>query len=504
MYQFDTNFTSIPVSRGSCRIVMFALIDLLLEREDCKGPGYSSPLEAFKNGAREKLLYVVCVQPDLTKQDYLATVDVDPESPTYSQVIHRTYTGSVGDELHHSGWNVCSSCHDNPELKRNLLILPALHSAKIFAVDVGTNPRKPELHKVIDGAEMKSFNCAYPHTAHCLATGDIMISTMGDKNGNGKGDFVLVDAKTLKVKGTWTKGDKIAKFGYDFWYQPYYDVMIASEWGSPKSFTCGFRPEDIPNRDLYGVSLNVYKWSTRELQQVIDLGDEGCGPLEIRFLHDPKASQGFVGCAVEANIFRFYKASDDTWKAQKVIDIPAKTVKKDGEEFKLNGLMSDILLSLDDKYLYTSCWLHGDVRQYDVTDPEHPKLTGRIVLGGRVVNDDLTVIEDKEFQEMTQKPVYVKNKRLYGSPQMIQLSLDGKRLYVSSSLYSPWDKQIYPKMTEKGGWIVKLDVDIENGGLKLDPDFLIDFGCEPNGPVLPHEMRYPGGDCTSDIWLAKD
>lgn len=50
------------------------------------GPGYASPLDAFKNGPREQLLYVICVQPDQTKQDYLATVDVDPKSPTYSQV----------------------------------------------------------------------------------------------------------------------------------------------------------------------------------------------------------------------------------------------------------------------------------------------------------------------------------------------------------------------------------------------------------------------------------
>lgn len=39
-------------------------------------------------------------------------------------------------------------------------------------------------------------------------------------------------------------------------------------------------------------------------------------------------------------------------------------------------------------------------------------------------------------------PVFVKGKRLQGGPQMIQLSLDGKRLYVTSSLYSPWDKQV--------------------------------------------------------------
>ncbi|KAJ0178390.1 hypothetical protein K1T71_006213 [Dendrolimus kikuchii] len=401
----------------------------------CKGPGYASPLDAFKSGPREEILYVVCVQPDKSKQDYLATVDVDPKSPTYSQVIHRTYTGTNGDELHHSGWNVCSSCHDNPDLKRDLLIMPALNSSNVFCIDVGTDPRKPKLHKVIDGSEMRSFNCSFPHATHCLATGEIMISTMGDKDENGQGDFVLIDSKTLKVTGTWTKGNK-AKFGYDFWYQPYHDVMIASEWGTPKYFKT------------------------------------------------------------------FYKA-DETWKVDKVIDVAAKKVSKDGVESELNGLMTDILISLDDKYLYFSCWLQGDVRQYDISDPANPKLTGQIYLGGKIVNESLTVIEDKEFKAKI-KPVTIKGKQLYGGPQMLQLSLDGKRLYVSSSLYSSWDKQFYPKMIEEGGWIVKLDVDTANGGMKLDPDFLVHFGGEPDGPVLPHEMRYPGGDCTSDIWLVQE
>lgn len=48
-----------------------------------------------------------------------------------------------------------------------------------------------------------------------------------------------------------------------------------------------------------------------------------------------------------------------------------------------------------------------------------------------------------------------------------------------------------------------IDIDVENGGMKLNEDFFVDFGNEPYGPALPHEMRYPGGDCTSDIWLAR-
>ncbi|KOB52257.1 Selenium-binding protein 1, partial [Operophtera brumata] len=118
-------------------------------------------------------------------------------------------------------------------------------------------------------------------------------------------------------------------------------------------------------------------------------------------------------------------------------------------------LLSDILLSLDDKYLYFSCWLHGDVRQYDISDPAHPKLVSQVFLGGQVSNENLEVIEDKELKEPSE-PVILKGKRLYGAPQMLQLSLDGKRLY--------------------GGWIVKLDVDTEHGGMKLDPDFLEHMG----------------------------
>ena len=47
----------------------------------------------------------------------------------------------------------------------------------------------------------------------------------------------------------------------------------------------------------------------------------------------------------------------------------------------------------------------------------------------------------------------------------------------------------------------QIDCDPENGGMAINPDFIVDFGQEPNGPSRCHEARYPGGDCTSDIWL---
>lgn len=48
------------------------------------------------------------------------------------------------------------------------------------------------------------------------------------------------------------------------------------------------------------------------------------------------------------------------------------------EPFVLLGLITDIVISLDDKYLYFSNWLHGDIRQYDISDTKNPKLVGQV------------------------------------------------------------------------------------------------------------------------------
>ena len=85
----------------------------------CCGPGYASPVEA-RRAQPETILYTsaLYVGTGIQQPDYLATVDVDPTSPTYSQVIARTPMPHVGDELHHFGWNACSSCHGDETKSR--------------------------------------------------------------------------------------------------------------------------------------------------------------------------------------------------------------------------------------------------------------------------------------------------------------------------------------------------------------------------------------------------
>ena len=60
---------------------------------------------------------------------------------------------------------------------------------------------------------------------------------------------------------------------------------------------------------------------------------------------------------------------------------------------------------------------------------------------------------------------------------------------------------MYTVFFSHGSFLLLVDVDTKNGGLKLNNRFAIDFENEPEGPAFAHEVRYPGGDCTSDVWL---
>ncbi|CAA7405036.1 unnamed protein product [Spirodela intermedia] len=465
------------------------------------GPGYASPLAAME-GPREGLLYVTCVYngSGRGKPDYLATVDVDPTSPTYSTVIHRLPVPYVGDELHHSGWNACSSCHGDPSVARKFLILPSLLSSRIYVINTADDPRAPSLHKVVQPEEIEEkTGLAFPHTSHCLASSDILISCLGDKDGNAKGSgFLLLDSD-FKVKGRWEKPGHSPLFGYDFWYQPRHQTMISSSWGAPEAFSKGFDLQHVAD-GLYGRHLSVYSWPGGELKQTLDLGASGLLPLETRFLHDPAKDTGFVGSALSSNMIRFFKTSDGSWSHEVVISVKPLKVKN-WILPEMPGLITDFLISLDDRFLYFVNWLHGDIRQYNIEDPSKPVLTGQVWVGGLIRKGADVSAVDEEGKETQFEVPEVKGNRLRGGPQMIQLSLDGKRLYVTNSLFSVWDRQFYPELVQEGAHMLQLDVNTEEGGLAVNPDFFVDFGLEPEGPSLAHEMRYPGGDCTSDIWI---
>ncbi|KAG9300653.1 hypothetical protein G9A89_023451 [Geosiphon pyriformis] len=444
------------------------------------GPGYASPEAAIK-AEPEKVLYVVALYTGtgIEEPDYFATVDVDPDSPNYSHVIHRLPMPYIGDELHHFGWNSCSSCHGDPSKSRRFAVIPGQRSSRIYIVDT-VDKKAPKLHKVIEPEEIREkTHLTAPHTVHCLPDGHVMISMLGDSEGNGPGGFLLLD-KNFDIAGRWERQTDGMRFNYDFWYQPRHNVMVSSEWAAPKTYYPGFDLNDV-EADKYGHHIHFWDWSTREIIQSFDLGKEGLIPLELRFHHNPNSDHGFVAAALSSTIWHWYKRNDG-WEIEKVIEIAP--VEVEGRPIPVSALITDILISISDRYIYLSNWLHGDIRQYDISNPAHPKLTGQVWCGG-----------------LLGKGGEVQGHKLAGGPQMLQLSLDGKRLYVTNSLLSSWDNQFYPDLSKTGSYMLQIDCDTENGGLTINENFYIDFGEEPAGPARAHEMHYPGGDSTSDIWV---
>jgi selenium-binding protein 1 len=431
--------------------------------------GYASPKDALA-APPEQFVYVVALHTGtgVGEPDLLAVVDVNPDSEEYGRIVHRTPMPGKDDELHHYGWQVCSSaCHTS--LEREHLVVPGFRSSRIHIVNV-SEPRRPAIAKVIEGDEIKrKTGLSAPHTVHCMPGDVVVVSMLGDRNGDAPGGFAVLDAKNFDVLGRWENASDGVQFMYDFWYQPRKNAMITSEWAAPNTFQDGFNLDDVA-AGKYGHSIHFWDLSEKRVTQSIDLGQEGMIPLEVRWQHDPGSDTGFVGAALSSAIFRWHR-EDGEWKVQKVIQVEPKEVA--GWPFPVPGLITDLVLSMDDRFLYFSDWLHGDLRQYDVSDPANPKLTGQVWLGGVLGQPSAG------------------GRKLDAGPQMLQLSMDGRRLYVTNSLYSTWDNQFYPGMKS---WMLKLDCN-PAGGMTLDERFYVDFGT-----ARGHEIHLPGGDCTTEIF----
>ena len=148
---------------------------------------------------------------------------------------------------------------------------------------------------------------------------NVVVSMLGDADGNGAGGFAVLDAQTFEVKGRWENGGEKPPFNYDFWYQPRKNVLVSSEFGEPNAYEKGFDIADV-EAGRYGQRLHFWDLAERQLEQTVDLGEQGLLPLEVRWLHDPEAEQGFVGAALSSIIWRFHRANGG-FQAEPVIEV---------------------------------------------------------------------------------------------------------------------------------------------------------------------------------------
>jgi hypothetical protein len=99
------------------------------------------------------------------KPDFLAVVDAEE-----GRIIHELAMPNVGDELHHFGWNRCSSACHGPD--RSHLIVPGMRSSRIHVLNVADDPRRPRIETVIEPPELveKTGYTARTRSTACRAT----------------------------------------------------------------------------------------------------------------------------------------------------------------------------------------------------------------------------------------------------------------------------------------------------------------------------------------------
>lgn len=209
--------------------------------------------------------------------------------------------------------------------------------------------------------------------------------------------------------------------------------MITSEWGTPRQVENGLIPEELL-ANKYGHCLHFFDMKKRRNIQTID--EQYQMVLELRPAHDPARQHGFVGVVISTedlsgSIWCWYK-DGDRFAVKKVLDIPAEPCDDvDLLPDLLKGfkavppLITDIDLTVDDKYLFVSCFGQGRSIMLDVSDPLNVAQVGEIRVGG--------IVTRAPHPKRPDTP-------LLGAPQMVEVSRDGTRVYWTNSLYGAWDE----------------------------------------------------------------
>lgn len=299
----------------------------------------------------------------------------------------------------------------------------SLFSSRIFVIDVASNPAKPKLEKVL---ELKDEKLAFagPHSPYALP-GRMLLSFLSGKDGGlpaGLAEFTN-DGKLVRQLDL----PKDAPYMYDVAIKPDLNRMVTSSFTPMNNYK-----KPLGEMDLKGFGKELLVWDFRE-RKVLHKLTAGAAPLECRWSLKDKANHGFTNCALDDSIWVWEGSDDGSYSARKLC-----TTGK---------LPADLRQSPDDRFLYVSCFVSKEIQQWDVSDLKNPKLTSTVVPGVQ--------------------------------PNMMHVTGDGKRMYVTNSLLSTMDYS--------NNFWVRL-VHIGPDGMKMDPFFNIDLTKLPTGPARGHDM----------------
>src|SRR5438309_1023781 len=228
----------------------------------------------------EELAYVVTLNVGTDgnqRPDALNVIDLNSASSNYAKRVGRLEMPNVGDELHHFGWNACSSAlcpwAPHPHVERRYFLVPGLKSSRIHVVDVKDDPRAPKLVKVIEADELhRRTGYSRPHTIHCGPDG-LYVSALGAPDGGGPGGVLILDHESFDPRGQWEIDRGPQQLAYDVWWNIGYDTLLTSEWGTPSMVEDGVQAELLLGGQS-GHHLHLRDLKRRRHQQAIHPGPE--------------------------------------------------------------------------------------------------------------------------------------------------------------------------------------------------------------------------------------
>jgi selenium-binding protein 1 len=394
----------------------------------------------------ERYLYVSTVAQSTTDPDFIAVVGADPRRRDFGKIVNRIDMPNVGDELHHYGYS-----HDQKRL-----LVPGILSSRIHVFDVKGDGRRLSLRTVNDELAAKS-GYVVPHgvMAHGVSHGRALVTMIGAATDTTlPGGIVEIDDKTGAFVGHFgpgparEPGTADPRYMYDFESLPGANRGISTTFGSPACVARGIEPGCLGNE--------VSVWNVRQ-QKVIQTADLGAssGALMVHFVMKKGVRRAFINAPGTSAI---WLADDDDRDG--VFDFQQVLGSDDGL-----ALPPDMIISNDSKYLYVSNWFGDTVQQFDITNPFAPVLRATVSVP---------------------------------HPNMLRLSRDNKRLYVTNSLLTPWDNDPdfgAPRNDDYGIWLFRVNqrtgrVTSSSPGGKPWVGFTNVRKKTTTGPAGPHMMLF--------------
>jgi selenium-binding protein 1 len=392
---------------------------------------------------QERYLYVSAISQSKTDPDFIAVIGADPRRPDFGKIVNRIDMPNIGDELHHFGY---SSDH-----KR--LLVPGLFSSRIYVFDIKGDGRTMTLRTVNDQLAAES-GYAVPHGVMQMDPGRAMVTMIGAANASTQpGGIVEINDKTGAFVGDFGPGPNRGpgradpKYMYDFESLPAANRGISTTFGPPALCAKGIDPSCL------GGEVAVWDLRRQTVIQTADLGAHS-GALMVHWIERPGVRRAFINTPGTSAI---WLAEDDNGDG--VYAFHQVLGPQDGLQLPV-----DMLPSFGDKYLYVSNWFGNTVQQFDITDPFHPVLKATVSVP---------------------------------HPNMLRLSHDNRRLYVTNSLLTPWDNDPAfggPRNNDYGIWLFKVGA---SGGLtpyKADGSAWVSFANvrkkNTTGPAGPHLILF--------------